>query len=267
MYAAHTQIKSQHLLRLNLASTNNAQQLSSNHHYHWQQPGPPHHHCRQPLPPPTTFTVTTHHHPQQTQQTPTTMKTRWQWHITTSSSANDGACRQWCGNVPCCSDGDDACHCHHLQYAGQLSHPVPLLSFTPNAGAMSPTVRSLPSPGYSIWNPWNECWLRAQPISYSMDIMDSMWSGHGMINSTWIPHGFHMDSTGFHMECRHIHLGFHGNSSRISEKQPYLINKNISNTKNQTPASGTYHMMYGWALLPLHYVTIKSYEYKLHKSC
>ena len=43
----------------------------------------------------------------------------------------------------------------------------------------------------SMWNPWNECWLRPQPISYSMDIMDSMWNEDGMINSTWIPHGFH----------------------------------------------------------------------------
>ena len=37
-------------------------------------------------------------------------------------------------------------------------------------------LRSLPSPGYSVWNPWNECWLRPQPISYSMDIIDSMWN-------------------------------------------------------------------------------------------
>ena len=41
--------------------------------------------------------------------------------------------------------------------------------------------RSLPSHGYSIWNPWNECWLRPQPISYSMEIMDSMWNEDGMV--------------------------------------------------------------------------------------
>ena len=50
-------------------------------------------------------------------------------------------------------------------------------------------LRSLPSSGYSVWNPWNECWLRPQPISYSMDIIDSMWNDHGMINSSWIPYG------------------------------------------------------------------------------
>ena len=33
----------------------------------------------------------------------------------------------------------------------------------------------------SMWNPWNECWLRPQPIFYSMDIMDSTWNGDGMV--------------------------------------------------------------------------------------
>ena len=98
----------------------------------------------------------------------------------------------------------------------------------------------------SIWNPWNECRLRPQPISYSMDIMDSMWNEDGMVNSTWIPHGYHMDSTGFHMECRHIHYGFHGtvhmdsmeqiqfhsNSAGVPEKQPYLITKNSTIVRN-----------------------------------
>ena len=62
----------------------------------------------------------------------------------------------------------------------------------------------------SMWNPWNECWLRPQPIHCSMDIMDSMWNDHGMVNSIWNPLLFHPDSTGFHMEFRHIHHGFHG---------------------------------------------------------
>jgi hypothetical protein len=31
-----------------------------------------------------------------------------------------------------------------------------------------------------------------------------------MTNSIWIPTPFHMDSTGFHMEWAHIHIGFHG---------------------------------------------------------
>jgi len=77
---------------------------------------------------------------------------------------------------------------------------------------MADMSRSLPSLGYSIWNPWNHCWLRPQPIYCSMDIMDSMWNDHGMVNSIWNPTLFHMDSTGFHMEFGHIHLGFHGTS-------------------------------------------------------
>jgi len=64
----------------------------------------------------------------------------------------------------------------------------------------------------SVWNPWNHCWLRPQPIYCSMDIMDSMWNDHGMVNSIWNPTLFHMDSTGFHMEFGHIHLGFHMDS-------------------------------------------------------
>ena len=64
----------------------------------------------------------------------------------------------------------------------------------------------------SIWNQWNQCWLRPQPISYSMDILDSMWNDDGMVMEWLIPYGIHMDSTEFHMECRHIHLGFHGTS-------------------------------------------------------
>ena len=90
-----------------------------------------------------------------------------------------------------------------------------------------------------------------------MDIMDSMWNEDGMINSTWIPHGFHMDSNGFHVECRHIHLGFHGTvrmesmeqiqfhgiSAGIPEKQPYLITKNSGNIENRTLASTRYHVI------------------------
>ena len=33
-----------------------------------------------------------------------------------------------------------------------------------------------------------------------------------MVNSIWNPLLFHLDSTGFHMEFRHIHHGFHGQS-------------------------------------------------------
>ena len=124
-------------------------------------------------------------------------------------------------------------------------------------------MESMESIKNSIWNPWNECWLRPQPISYSMDIMDSMWNEDGMINSTWIPHGFHMDSTRFHMECRHIHLGFHGTvhmdsmeqiqfhgiSVGIPDKQPYLITKNSGNIKNRTLASTRYHVINQMSIL------------------
>ena len=50
----------------------------------------------------------------------------------------------------------------------------------------------------SMWNPWNECWLGPQPIHCSMDIMDSIWNGHGMVME-WSWNGQ------FYMEFRHIH--------------------------------------------------------------
>ena len=40
--------------------------------------------------------------------------------------------------------------------------------------------------------------------------MESMWNDHGMVNSIWNSSLFPMDSTGFHMESKHIHHGFHG---------------------------------------------------------
>ena len=99
MYAAHAQIKSRWLPRLDLVSSNNAQQLSSNHHHHQQQLGMPHHHCHQHLPPPTTFAVTTHHHSQQTQWTPTMMK-----------MASPPAAQQMMEHA-----GDDTATCHVVQ--------------------------------------------------------------------------------------------------------------------------------------------------------
>ena len=109
----------------------------------------------------------------------------------------------------------------------------------------------------SMWNPWNECWLRPQPISYSMDIMNSTWNEDGMVTEQSIPYGFHMDSTGFHMECKHIHLAFHetvhmesmeqiqlhDNSAEIPEKPSYLVNKNSSIMKNQTLDSMRDHVI------------------------
>jgi hypothetical protein len=56
-------------------------------------------------------------------------------------------------------------------------------------------VESMESIRNSMWNPWNQCWLKPQPICCSMDIMDSMWNDHGMDMEWLIPHGFHMDST------------------------------------------------------------------------
>ena len=47
----------------------------------------------------------------------------------------------------------------------------------------------------SMWNPWNQCWLRPQPIYCSMDIMDSMWNDHGMVMEWSIPYGIHCYST------------------------------------------------------------------------
>jgi hypothetical protein len=46
-----------------------------------------------------------------------------------------------------------------------------------------------------MWNSWNQCWLKPQPICCSMDIMDSIWNDHGMDMEWLIPYGFHMDST------------------------------------------------------------------------
>jgi len=48
---------------------------------------------------------------------------------------------------------------------------------------------------YSMWNPWNHCWLRPQPIYCSMDIMDSMWNDHGMVMEWLIPYGIQLYST------------------------------------------------------------------------
>ena len=73
-----------------------------------------------------------------------------------------------------------------------------------------------------LWNPWNQCWLGPQPIHCSMDIMDSIWNYHGMVNSIWNPSLFHMDSTGFHMESGHIHHGFHGQVHMDSMEQVHM---------------------------------------------
>jgi len=98
-------------------------------------------------------------------------------------------------------------------------------------------MESMESIRYSMWIPWNHCWLRPQPIYCSMDIMDSMWNDHGMVNSIWNPTLFHMDSTGFHMEFGHIHLGFYGTSPygfrwhSIWKIPWYLLSKIVSSMR------------------------------------
>jgi len=72
---------------------------------------------------------------------------------------------------------------------------------------------------YSMWNPWNHCWLRPQPIYCSMDIMDSMWNDHGMVNSIWNPTLFHGTSP----------YGFHWNS--IWKIPWYLLSKIVSSMR------------------------------------
>ena len=55
-------------------------------------------------------------------------------------------------------------------------------------------VRSLPSPGYSIWNPWNECWLKHKPFFYSINIMESIWNGYEIVMEWSIPCGIQYHS-------------------------------------------------------------------------
>ena len=126
-------------------------------------------------------------------------------------------------------------------------------------------TRSLPCPGYSIWNP---CGIHGIHQEFHMESMEWMlaetpanflfhghhgfhmewgWNGHGLINSIWIPHGFHRIPYGMLAYPPWIPwnspYGFHGNSAGIPEKQPYLITKNSDNIKNWTPASTEYHMI------------------------
>ena len=95
-------------------------------------------------------------------------------------------------------------------------------------------MRSLPCPGYSVWNP---CGIHGIHQEFHMESMEWMlaetpanflfhghhgfhmewgWNGHGMIHSIWIPHGFHMEciwspwnkfnSMIIPLECRRNHL-------------------------------------------------------------
>ena len=43
-----------------------------------------------------------------------------------------------------------------------------------------------------------------------------------MVNSIWNPLLFHLDSTGFHMEFRHIHHGIHGLVHMESMEQVHM---------------------------------------------
>ena len=100
----------------------------------------------------------------------------------------------------------------------------------------------------SRWNPWNPSGIlygiHGMNVGWDPSqflILWTSWIPCGMRIEWSIPHGFYMDSPGFHMECRHIHLGFHGISAGIQEKLPYLITKNSHNIRNWTPASTKYH--------------------------
>ena len=69
----------------------------------------------------------------------------------------------------------------------------------------------------SMWNPWNP-----SAIPSGIHGMNVGWDHSQFIVpwTSWIPYGmimewswngqFHMDSTAFHMEFRHIHHGIHG---------------------------------------------------------
>ena len=134
-------------------------------------------------------------------------------------------------------------------------------------------VESMESISNSMWNPWNECWLRPQPICCSMDIMDSIWNDHGMVMewsipygihcySTWIPYGIQAyppwipwtSSYGFHGTSLH---GFHGqvhmdsmeqvhmdsmeqvhmDSNWNSRKQVYILSKIVSALRIEHPTT------------------------------
>ena len=135
-----------------------------------------------PPPPPSSTTTQRHHVTTRCQQPPTptctadrsqprptrttTTTTTWQRQATNPSSTRPrstttpptraprhhrqrlkgvGVCRRRRGNMPRCPDGDDACHHHRLQVSPYI--PLPLLPFTPNAGALSLWV---------TWQPYHQ---------------------------------------------------------------------------------------------------------------
>ena len=126
-------------------------------------------------------------------------------------------------------------------YSMWMEQPLSLLAA--ETSCYHPCMEVFTFPGIihmeSTWNPWNPCgipceihginvgwdhsqfivpWTSWIPYGMVMEwswnghgmVMEWSWNGHGMVNSIWNPSLFHMDSTGFHMECRHIHHGFHG---------------------------------------------------------
>jgi len=53
---------------------------------------------------------------------------------------------------------------------------------------------TLPSPGYSMWNPWNGGWIQMDSMEWLMDSMDFPDGFHGLADgfhgiSRWIPYG------------------------------------------------------------------------------
>jgi hypothetical protein len=117
---------------------------------------------------------------------------------------------------------------------------------------------------------------QVNPYGIHVESMESMLAEastnllfHGMVNSIWIPHGFHR----FHMEFGHIHLEFHGQVHMDSMEQFHMDSMEIPWNKAlflwETPLSKimlpsriehlppqAYHMGTPKAILQLHHTTI-----------
>ena len=70
---------------------------------------------------------------------------------------------------------------------------------------------TLPSPGYSMWNPWNGGWIQMDSMEWLMDSMDwLMDSMDWLMDSMDFPDGFHGMADGFHGISRWIPYCFRG---------------------------------------------------------
>ena len=107
----------------------------------------------------------------------------------------------------------------------QIRRGYPMLSYW-QVLICPKTWRSLPSPGYSVWNPYGihgihqkfhmesmEWMLAETPANFFFHGQHGIhvewwWNGHGMINSIWNSHGFHWIPYGMQTSP----CGFHGTS-------------------------------------------------------